>query len=453
MPKRSPNGKRRVALLGAALGTGNLGVDALGAATVQGLGLLPGETEVFYQSWTDDPVEVRLADRVERCQPLVVRRRSALLQHDSVSRLRQVAAMRQKGGNPLAGLLGGLSKTWKALQSCDAVLDLSAGDSFAEVYGEEVFWYQSQVKLMCLDMGLPLVLMPQTLGPFNSDEARSVAAEILSHSAIVGTREAACRDEIHQLCPEIDPERVVLSPDVAFLLAPAPLPLPDAAEEHLAGDNGPLIAVNVSGLLYFGNRDFGLRADQAEVAIRLVRWALAKPNTRVLLVPHVVPAPGAQVGGAPTSDRTDNAACHDLLGRLTDQERGRVDFLEGVESPATAKHAMARCHFFVGARMHAYIGASSQATPGALLAYSKKATGTTSTLGIDDAVVDLRELDADAVIAEVDRRYDNRDATAARLREIVPEARQRIARFFTDDLARLLDASRTDQPTETAASV
>lgn len=453
MRKKSTDGKRRVALLGAALGTGNLGVDALGAATVQGLGLLPDETEIFYQSWTDDPVEIRLGDRVKRCQPLVVRRRSALLQPDSVKRLRHVAAVRQKGGAALAGLLGGLSKTWKALRSCDAVLDISAGDSFAEIYGEEVFWYQSQVKLMCLDMGIPLVLMPQTFGPFRSESSRSIAAEVFSRAAIVGTREAACLDEIHSLCPEIDSRRIVLSPDVAFLLDPAPLPLPAAAEQHLASGAGPLIAINVSGLLYFGQRDFGLFADQRELSIRMVRWALKQPAARVLLVAHVVPAPGAQAGGSPTSDRTDTAACQHLLTQLTDEERTRVDFLEGVESPATAKHAMARCDFFVGARMHAYIGATSQATPGALLAYSKKAEGTTSTIGISDAVVDLRDLDADQVIAEVDRRYQRREETAAALREIVPAAKQRIESFFRNDLARLLNDDTSVQPaTETTAS-
>lgn len=448
MPKKPSHGKRRVALLGATLGTGNLGVDALGIATVQGLSLLPNDVEIFYQSWTDDPVEIRLGDRTERCKPLVVRRRSALLQPDSIKRLRHVAAVQQRGSTALAGLLGGLSKTWKALQSCDAVLDISAGDSFAEIYGDEIFGYQSQVKLMCLDMGLPLVLMPQTFGPFNSPESRSIAAEVFSKATIVGTREAACRAEIDSVCPDIDPGRVVLSPDVAFLLDPAPLPLPPAAEQHVATNAGPLIAINVSGLLYFANRDFGLRADQAELSIRLVRWALQQPSARVLLVPHVVPAPGAQIGGSPTSDRTDTAACQHLLTQLSDDERCRVDFLEGVESPATAKHAMARCDFFVGARMHAYIGATSQATPGALLAYSKKAEGTTSTIGISDAVVDLRSLDAEAVIAEVDHRYQRRVETADALRAIVPAAKQRIESFFRNDLANVLNAKSTDRRLE-----
>ena len=447
----------RVGVLGATLGTGNLGVDALGAAAVQGLVSIAPDIEISYQSWTHDPVDVQFGARVHRCEPLVVRRRGTVRRPDGVTQLRRLAKWRDRLGPGLTGSLAGLSRAWTALTACDVVLDVSAGDSFADIYGEEVFWYQSQLKLLCLDLGIPLVLLPQTIGPFRSDVAREVAAEIVSQTALVGCRETAGVDEIARLCGAGAMPPIAESPDMAFLLDPSPTALPERAERHVATGEGPLIAVNVSGLLYFGKRSFGLACDYRDVAMALVRWALEKEGARVLLVPHVLPRPATLGASAPTSDCTDNEACEDLIGRLRPDERGRVDFLLGADHPGKAKHAMARCDFFVGARMHAFIGAVSQHTPGALLAYSKKAEGTTKTIEIEDAVVDLRALAVDAIVAEVDRRYDERGRLADVLRETVPEAKSRIEAFFQRDLKPLLygEASRplpshNDQPTAIA---
>lgn len=433
-PQRSLGRAPRVGLLGATLGTGNLGVDALGASTVQGLVSVAPDVEVAYQSWVHEPVDVRFGARVHRCEPLVVRRRGTMRRPDGVAQLRRLAKWREGIGGGLAGSLAGLSRAWTGLTACDVVLDLSAGDSFADIYGEEVFWYQSQLKLLCLDLGIPLILMPQTIGPFRSDAARRVAAEVLSRSTMVCCRETVGLEEVQSLCGGSAPCRVVESPDLAFLLDPSPTELPAAAESHVKSEAGPLIAINVSGLLYSGRRSFGLAANHRDVAMGLVRWALRQADARVLLVPHVLPRPKAAAPAGPTSDCTDNRACEDLIGRLTPAERGRVDLLAGADHPGKAKQAMSRCDFFVGARMHAFIGATSQLTPGALLAYSKKAAGTTRTIGMEEAVVDLRTLDAEAVVAEVEKRYHRRDDTAAVLRETVPVVKTQIERFFRDDL-------------------
>ncbi|CAN0375722.1 unnamed protein product, partial [Ectocarpus sp. 4 AP-2014] len=167
------------------------------------------------------------------------------------------------------------SPTLRRLSGCDAVLDISAGDSFADIYGETIFRYQADLKLLCLELGIPLILLPQTLGPFAAESTRQVAADILSRCSLVCTREAEGVDEIDALCGENGPAQIVQSPDLAFVLGPTPTPLPEPAEQALQSGEGPLIAVNISGLLHFGKADFQLAADQAELAMRLVRWALS----------------------------------------------------------------------------------------------------------------------------------------------------------------------------------
>lgn len=453
MASQAANSKRRprVALLGATLGTGNLGVDALGAATVQELVALDPQIEILYQSWTEEPVDIHFGARTFRCEPLVIRRKPNLRQQNGIEQLRRLTRLKAKLGKPLGHGLASYSSTLRRLSGCDAVLDLSAGDSFADIYGETIFQYQADLKLLCLDLGLPLILLPQTIGPFASASVRQTAAEVLSRSTLVCTREAEGVDEIHQLCGEDLPKRIAQTPDVAFVLGPTPTELPEPTEKHLEENGGPLIAVNVSGLLHFGKADFQLAADQADLAMRLVRWALSIENARVLLTPHVVPSPRSPQAAAasPTNDSTDVRACRDVLEQLSEEERHRVDLLEGADTPARAKHAMSRCDFFVGARMHAFIGSASLATPGALLAYSKKAAGVTALVGVEDAVVDLRTMEAQQVVDAVAALYERRDDLRGRLQETVPTIKERVHAFFAAELSEaigLAPATPHEQP-------
>lgn len=432
--------RKRVALLGATLGTGNLGVDALGASAVQELVRIDPQIEILYQSWLEEPVDVRFGARTFRCDPLVIRRKPNLRQQNGIEQLRRLSRLKSKLGSTIGEGLATCSPTLRRLSGCDAVLDISAGDSFADIYGETIFRYQADLKLLCLELGIPLILLPQTLGPFAAESTRQVAADILSRCSLVCTREAEGVDEIDALCGENGPAQIVQSPDLAFVLGPTPTPLPEPAEQALQSGEGPLIAVNISGLLHFGKADFQLAADQAELAMRLVRWALSIDGARVLLTPHVVSPPVSlqAAPASPTADSTDVRACKDVLQRLDEDERNRVDLLEGADSPAQAKHAMSRCDFFVGARMHAFIGAASLATPGALLAYSKKAEGVTSLIGVDDAVVDLRTQNAEQVVAAVNDLYARRADLRERLEETVPEVKRRIEHFFATDLSRAI---------------
>ncbi|TWT97599.1 colanic acid biosynthesis protein [Botrimarina colliarenosi] len=429
----------RVAVLGATLGTGNMGVDALGAATVQELVALDQGVEILYQSWVNEPIEIGFGGQSHRCEPLVIRRRPNLLRQNSVEQLRRVARLQKRFG-PVSSQMAAFLPAWRRLRSCDLVLDISAGDSFADTYGERIFWYQSQIKLMCLDAGVPLVLLPQTIGPFNLESSRRTAADILRRALLVATREAAGVDEILQLCGPHSPPHVVESPDVAFVLEPSATPLPARAEAQVEGKVGPLIAVNVSGLLFAKGDQFDLVTDYPDLMVRLLRWALSQPQSRVLLVPHVVPT-GGGAKGSPTQDTTDNSACEALLRRLEPHEVERIDILAGADDPAKAKYAMAESDFFVGARMHAFIGAVSLATPGALLAYSKKAAGTAGMAGFADTVVDLRSLAADGVIAAVDRLYVNRSSLRERLLRDVAGLKRRVRRFFQEELSPLISST------------
>lgn len=431
----------RVCVLGATLGTGNLGVDALGMSMVQGLHEALPDIEVVYQSWDlRRRVTISLGEESVECDPIAIRRKGSLRHRDGLKQIKKLGRFRRWLSARAGSSLPTFSNTLKQLLRCDVILDVSAGDSFADIYGQEVFDYQSQIKLLCLDLGLPLVLMPQTYGPYDSETSAEIAGEIMSRCAMVCTREASGIDEIKKLCGNHSAPQVVRVPDMAFILEPRETNLP---ENFLRAQSSgaTCLALNISGLLYSSRRSFGLQVDYRKLAKALLDWALAIPNSHVLLVPHVVAPTGSpKVKGSriASSDSNDIAACEHLLAELADPFKQRVDILSEADDPALAKFAISQCEFFVGARMHAFIGAISQAVPGALLAYSKKADGLASLLGISDSIVDPRDASIEDCIQNVDSLYQQRVNTQQLLHDRVPLAKEELRRFFRDELVPLI---------------
>ncbi len=440
----------RVGVLGATFGTGNLGVDALGLSMVQGLVTAIPEVEILYQSWDiSRPVTIRIGKNSVECEPLAIRRKGTLRHRDGLLQIRRMAKLRRWLAARSIPQLPTFSNTLKQLLNCDAILDASAGDSFATIYGQEVFWYQTQIKILCLELGIPLILMPQTYGPFHDEQSSEIAAAILSRSAMVCSREAEGLQEVKKLCGDRPPQRLVRVPDMAFLLEPRKTQLP-ARFLQARDNNAACIALNISGLLYFSKDSFGLRTDYRQLASQLLKWALSVPNSHVLLVPHVITSTdfsGTKKPRHPSSGTTDTAACHKLISELDETASARVDVLSPPEDPAQAKYAMSLCNFFVGARMHAFIGAVSQYVPGALLAYSKKAEGLASLLGIGDSVVDMRSTSIADCINEVNTLYQHRQATQSHLQERVPLAQAELVRFFKEDIAPIVLGGTRPLPT------
>jgi len=436
----------RVGVLGATLGTGNLGVEALGMSMVYGLSKALPDSKIVYQSWDlGQRVIISVGEQSIECDPIAVRRKGSLRHRDGTSQIKKLGRIRRWLSACSISRLPTFSNTLNQLLSCDAILDVSAGDSFADIYGQEVFEYQSQIKLLCLELGLPLVLMPQTYGPFYSNRSAQIAGNILSRCAMVCTREADGINEIKQLCGARTPQRLIRVPDMAFLLEPRKTTLPESFRRAKA-DGATCIALNISGLLYSSSRSFGLQVDYRQLAQRLLQWALTVPNSHILLVPHVVARsalPQTKNTQIVSDDTNDISACEHLASELSGSVRKKVDILSEANDPSLAKYAMSHCDFFVGARMHAFIGAISQGVPGALLAYSKKADGLASLLGISDSIVDPRNASIDDCLKEIDALYHQRQATQQRLQQRVPLAQSELNRFFCDDLAPLILAEAT----------
>lgn len=424
---------KRFVILGASLDTGNLGVSALLASTVQEIVKVTPDAEIQLLAGVRNPVPqvVRLANgrKVELAR-VGVRCSKTVWRQDHVLRLLAAAVLSKL-------LPSGLRARWlrknpylHAIVDARAVMDITGGDSFSDIYGLKRLAFGCLYKFLVMLTGTNLILLPQTYGPFKRSLARTLARVVLSGSAAVYSRDEEGLREIRKLMNG-KPMRAVpeVCPDVAFTLDAIRGKTEQTKElERLRSHGQRIIGLNISGLLYnggyTGKNDFNLKCDYKQVVLEVTRLFAAKDNHVVVLVPHVLPR------NFPVEN--DLEACKALVQSLPAETRQKVIVLDGTYDQSEVKYLIGLCDFFMGARMHSTIAALSQCVPAVAMAYSKKFAGVFQTAGMEDCVVDMRTLSDEDVVQKITEIYANSDAVRARLEKIVPHIKRQVHKMFDD---------------------
>jgi len=313
---------------------------------------------------------------------------------------------------PVGGLAG-------ALRGCDIVLDIGGGDSFTDLYGPDRFRRLWALKALTLALGRPLVLAPQTIGPFARPWARRAAVWAMARARLVATRDALSTAYLG----EIGFRGTALeASDVALRLPHSP-PAPRRG--------GPVrVGLNVSGLLFHsalaGRDRFGFALDYAALMRAVVARFAADAEVELHLVGHVL------------SERQ----AYEDDGRAA--ERLAAEFPAAVVAPRFADPSAAKSHiagmdFFMGSRMHACIAALSAGVAVLPIAYSRKFAGLFATLGYT-ALADCRSDSEATVLARIEDAYAGRAELAAEARAATARGRDRLARYG-DALAPLIEAA------------
>ncbi|MEM9359016.1 MAG: polysaccharide pyruvyl transferase family protein [Pseudomonadota bacterium] len=299
----------------------------------------------------------------------------------------QVVELRLKDfAKPTGGL-------YSKLRSCDIVLDIGAGDSFSDIYGLKRFGTILGSKVLTILARRPLILSPQTIGPFERAWVQSLALMVMKRAKFVASRDDLSTKFLRDIGFERD---IVEASDVALRL-PFNSPKPVANTNTIA--KKVKIGLNVSGLLFNGGYSrknmFGLRAPYAECIRDLLRWTTATSEYEVHLVPHVI------------SD------CHEVEDDFRINQKLALEFPNVIQAPRfstpiEAKSYIANMNFFVGARMHACIAAFSSGVPVLPMAYSRKFSGLFASMGYD-VIADCKEDSKEQIIAKFRQSLENRE--------------------------------------------
>jgi polysaccharide pyruvyl transferase WcaK-like protein len=422
-------GDPRLCLFGAANDTGNLGVSALFYSCVHGIGkrLPDARLTVFDNGFTERSEEISIEGRTFRYTCRGARASKRFYRSDTAANIAYCARV------------GGLwNRGARAILDADAILDISGGDSFTDLYGPRVFANVCLPKRMALENNKPLILLPQTYGPFSDPKAREEARKICLGASMAWARDERSMQYLQDLVgPDFDPERHLVGVDVAFSLPSKEPALPEEFKEWLLNRDCAKIGVNVSGLVYNRPEEakakFSLKADYRAIVHTFIRRILADTECDVLLVPHVFAEKGHY--------ESDVDACESVLANLGESARNRVRIASGIKDPREAKWIIAKLDWFCGTRMHSTIAALSSGVPAAAIAYSPKTAGVFESCGQGEWVADPRETDNNEAVEVLWDSFSFRNRSAQTLSEKVPIVVRRAEEQLDKTVNRLMRAT------------
>ena len=319
-----------------------------------------------------------------------------------------------KGGNPSKRLF----------QKADYILDIGQGDSFADIYGEYRFRLIDRIHVLARKYKKPYCILPQTIGPFRDESIKKKAYKSIAKASWCMTRDKQSYDYVITNVP--GQKNVQEYIDVAFFM-PYEKIEQDVDFTH--------VGINVSSLLWNGgytrNNQFGLKADYQRTVKETIDYFLSLPNTKVHLIPHVV--------GGERGIENDYEVSYELWRAYDNPNLILAPFALG---PIEIKSYITGMDFFVGARMHATIGAFSSGVPVVPMAYSRKFNGLFKDTLQYDAMVDMKVQDTNEIVAvikeEFKKRTELKETIKQRMNGVVAERRK----LLVDDLTKFFNLAK-----------
>lgn len=424
--------KIKVCLLGASFETSNMGVSALAEASIKCIfirwpdaeitlldsGRKNGEYRigVLGQEMRVSSLPIRFSKNVSSPNHFVVLTLYALF-----FKMFPLRWLRKK--------LGRKNKCLKRILEADLVVDITAGDSFSDIYGVRRFVIGSLRKWLVIQFGKKLIMLPQTYGPFKRSMVKAMAKYILKRSSLVYCRDRAGVAYVRNILGNHDiSERVRFGPDVGFVLDQrAPHHINVDSLEEARTDDSVVVGLNISGLLFNGgstqNNMFGLKDNYRDLVCNVIELLMRSTKTLVLLVPHVF-----CVGHI----ESDTDACLQVYKTLNEKFKGRLFLTQGQYDQNEIKYIIGLCNLLIGSRMHACIGALSQCIPAVGLAYSAKFYGVFESIGMGRFVADMRHKNQKEILTIIASAFEQRKNITEHLKKVIPKTKKQVMNIFGD---------------------
>ena len=311
----------------------------------------------------------------------------------------------------------------KEMSDATAVLDITHGDSFSDIYGKEWFIQTNLVKTFMVYSKVPFILMPQTYGPFSTTWAKKWAKHVIKKAAKVYTRDMMSYEYLTSLGVS---KNLVNTLDLAFAL-------PYKADKQQS--KKIKIGINVSGLLWDDcvaqKNNFGLTADYCKYCRKIIDYLLGEESYEVHLIPHVL----CDFREGKEFFENDSKAIRILM-----DEFPNCIFPNDFKTALDVKNYIANMDLLIAARMHASIAAYSSGVPVIPFAYSRKFEGVYNDLKYP-YIINGRELSTEEAVLKTINYITIKD----KLIELEIPGRNKLSELqsmFLDDFSKTLKKVR-----------
>jgi len=259
----------------------------------------------------------------------------------------------------------------------------------------------------------PVVLFAESLGYYRYLLNRITARYVFENVNLILVREDLSKEYLLKI--GIDPEKIHVTADPAFLLSPAPRSRIDEIlrSESIIITSRPVIGINPSGLI--GRYRDPAESEEAytQSMVSVIDHLIKSWDVNVLLIPHVY---------TPGSD--DRRIIGEIIKNANNPQR--IFQIKNEYSAAELKGIIQLCDIFIGSRMHATIAATSLCIPTVGIAYSHKMNGILGgLLDMDQYIIKISQLNDTRLIEIADLVWSNRTAIKEHLEETMPRVKEK----------------------------
>jgi len=301
----------------------------------------------------------------------------------------------------------------RSMLDADVAVDI-AGISFVDGRGFPTLVYNSLITGLPQLLGTPVVKCSQALGPFEQMGTRVAAKRVLGRCAAVCPR--GRRTEQHLAELDLGPDvRVVPAADLAFVMRLAEGDRVEA--DALLADvphGSPLVAVMPSSVVERYCEREGI--DYVGLVASFIDDVVERTGGTVLLVPH-----SARPDDAP-GRMNDRPTCRAVKAAVTTDRCVLIDLSL---RPGVLRALVDRCDALATSRFHAMISALVSATPVLVVGWSHKYHEVLEEFGLEEWVVDFREVDGPAMTGRLEELLDRSDEISSRIAATLPQVQER----------------------------
>ena len=287
------------------------------------------------------------------------------------------------------GILLPFTKLKRIIKQIVLVAAINGGDGFSDIYNSSTFYWRLRETLMANRANIPVVILPQTIGPFYNIKNYNIAKSILKSAKSVFVRDTKFVDELDKLGV-----RYELTKDLSAYM------MPEKCNIDIRPNS---IGLNVSGLCY--SNSFRALAGQFECYPLLIDAIIRRFQDRgfnIYLIPH------SYNYQQPEESNDDIVACRAAFDKLS-SKKGVYLIDVDLLSPQI-KYVISKMSFFCGTRMHANFAAIYTGVPLFGLAYSYKFEGAFDANGLNGkeqtAVINnICFNDIPSIVDKIERMY------------------------------------------------
>jgi polysaccharide pyruvyl transferase CsaB len=292
-------------------------------------------------------------------------------------------------------------------------------------HGNIDYWAGFALLARLLDK--PLAIYAVGAGPLVGDTARRYTRLAFEHAGSATVRSEGSFRLLSEI--GIDPDRMHVTADPAWLLDPAP---PEAVEDLLAAESIPVdgklrIAVSV--------RPWGDEAGWIDEAAAALDRLITEQDADIVFVP---------MHSSPHRHENDAHIATRIASRM--QQLSRTTILRGAYTPAEILALIGSCDLTIGMRLHSMILSARVGVPPVALSYDPKVERVMIELGIGGSTLDMSNLTSAALADACSKAL----ATTGPEREAIAGAVERLrdrATYNDDRLAAMIDHPIIPEPT------